>query len=107
MNRPNETAIAPKRPRYPLLWRLTLLLVGAILVFAGGLAVGHYGDGFFKESSAPAPQPAVNLEPMQNQLDRIEGVLTELSHRIPQSFEAPAPAPAPLSFSLLGLGSLD
>ncbi|MFM7631593.1 MAG: hypothetical protein ACKO43_07320 [Alphaproteobacteria bacterium] len=107
MNRPNETAIAPKRPRYPLLRRLTLLLVGAILVFAGGLAVGHYGDGFFKESPAPAPQPAVNLEPMQNQLDRIEGVLTELSHRIPQSFEAPAPAPAPLSFSLLGLGSLD
>ncbi len=81
-------------------------MMGVLLAFSAGLLAGHYGDFFpVKEPLPPVPDPSVHLAPVQMQLDRMEGLLTELSHRVPQGLEPPSPAPAPLSLSLLG--SLD
>jgi hypothetical protein len=80
------------------------VLFGIGLAFAAGIALSHYG--YFlpvQNVNPPAPPPSVNLEPFHLQLDRIEGLLTELSHRIPQSSEGASPAPLLLSL----LGSLD
>ena len=104
MNLSNEATMSKKVTRRPVFRWLWIAFIGIALAFAAGLAVGHYGNFFPVQKTHPAaPAPSVTLAPLQLQLDRIEGLLTELSRRIPQSPEAPSPAP--LSLSLLG--SLD
>ncbi len=104
MNLPNDPTMSKKVIRRRVFGGVWIALIGIGLAFAAGLAVGHYGDFFPVQERHPvAPAPFVTLAPLQLQLDRIEGLLTELSRRIPPSPEAPSPAP--LSLSLLG--SLD
>jgi hypothetical protein len=101
----HESTHSKKKFIKPLVWlRLGFVLFGIGLAFAAGIALSHYGYLLpIQKLDPPAPPPTVNLEPFHLQLDRIEGLLTELSHRIPQSSEGASPAP--LSLSLLG--SLD
>ena len=101
MNLSNEATMSKKFTRRPVFRWLWIALIGIGLAFAAGLAVGHYGDFFPVQKTYPAaPQPSVNLAPLHLQLDRIEGLMTELSRRIPLSPQVSSPAP--LSLSLLG-----
>jgi hypothetical protein len=103
---PDATSEPERSSRRFLRLFLVALLWGGV-AFAAGIGVARYG-GIFPPSSEPAlPQPSVDLTPVQAQLDRMETLLTELSHRIPQPTEGAAvqPSPPPLSLSLLG--SLD
>jgi hypothetical protein len=103
MNLSNEATMSKKFTRRPVFRWLWIALIGIGLAFAAGLAVGHYGDFFPVQKTHPAaPQRSVNLAPLHLQLDRIEGLMTELSRRIPLSPQVSSPAPVSLSF----LGSL-
>ena len=103
MNLSNEATMSKKFTRRPVFRWLWIALIGIGLAFAAGLAVGHYGDFFPVQKTHPAaPQRSVNLAPLHLQLDRIEGLMTELSRRIPLSPQVSSPAPLSLSF----LGSL-
>jgi hypothetical protein len=103
MNLSNEATMSKKVTRRPVFRWLWIAFIGIALAFAAGLAVGHYGDFFPVQKTHPAaPQTSVNLAPLHLQLDRIEGLMTELSRRIPLSPQVSSPAPLSLSF----LGSL-
>jgi hypothetical protein len=101
MNLPNDAIMSKKVTRPRVFRGLWIALIGIGLAFAAGFAVGHYGDVFPVQEAPPVvPDLSLNLAPIQMQLDRIEGLVTELSHRMPQASDADSPAP--LSLSLLG-----
>lgn len=105
MTLPDAVRMSQKQSKYPFWGRFLVLMMGGLLVFAVGLAAGHYGDLFedlflVKEPLPPASAPSVNFASVQMQLDRIEGLLTELSHRVPQGLEPASPVPLSLLGSL-------